>query len=225
MSNSVLILFLQDRGFALTTVALLMVVTQITSASFEIPTGVLSDRFSDKGTLTASAVCYVVTCASLFFAARPGIAIVAMVFAGLTLSLESGTIHAHLHDSLQQHGREAAFHSVVAAYMATKWYAMLGAALLTSVVARVAGLHSIVLVAGGFALLAAVTGRLLREPAFLSEVRGRHASVGEELARSLRHGAGSVRLIVQSPVLRTLLLLRVALLQAVSFATAFLVQP
>ena len=225
MPFSVLVLFLQDRGFGLSTVALLLVATQITNAIFEIPTGVLSDRFSHKGTLTASATCFILACTGLYFAQRPGIAVSAMVFLGLTLALESGTIQAYLHDSLHQHGRAATFHQVVAAYMATKWYAMLAAALLTSVVARAAGLRAIVIVAAGFALLAATAGMLLREPAFLRDVRGRHVSAREELARSLRHAAGSVRLILQSPVLRTVLLLRVAVLQAVSFATTFLVQP
>lgn len=225
MPTAVLVLFLQDRGFALSTVALLVVVTQITSASFEIPTGVLSDRFSHKGTLTASAVCYALACTGLYFAEQPGIAVAAMMFVGLTLALESGTIQAYLHDALQQHGRQTAFQTVVAAYMATKWYAMLAAAMLTSFVARVAGLRSIVIVAGGVAVIAAIAGLLLREPVFLSEVRGRHASAREELLKSARHGADSVRLILRSPVLRSVLLLRIALLQSVSFATAFLIQP
>ena len=222
---SVLVLFLQDRGFPLATVALLTATFQVTSAAFELPTGVLSDRISHKGTLTASAVCFVLTCASLYFGAHPAVAALAMVLLGLTLSLESGTIQAFLHDTLKEAGAETEFSRVVAGYMATKWFAMLGAALVASLTTRWAGLRAVVLVAGVLAILAAVTGLLLREPAFLAEVRQRRASLGGGLTSSLSHISESLGSITRSPVLRNLLFLRVALSQAIAFATGFLVQP
>ncbi|MFH0749969.1 MAG: MFS transporter [Candidatus Gottesmanbacteria bacterium] len=76
-------------------------ITMFSSAIFEVPTGILSDKFGRKKTMTAGAIASV-TCA-VFYAIGGGYLPLAIgaLFEGLTRAFYSGNNNAMLHDSLR----------------------------------------------------------------------------------------------------------------------------
>jgi MFS family permease len=225
MPGAILIIYLQARGFSLATIAIAATATQVTAGLLEVPTGVLADRVSRKGSLVASAFLFVLVAVGYFFATRLAILLGAAVLSGVVLSLESGTMQAFLFDTLKQSGRAAVFNRVIAGYMATKWYAMLIASLLAALITRFIGMPTVFLAAGMFALGATVAGLMLREPAFLAAMRGPRRSVRPELRTSVAHVIDSFRELGRNPVLVTFLQLRIVFSRAVTFPTTILFQP
>jgi MFS family permease len=225
MPTSILIIYLQDRGFSLAVIALATTISQVTRAVFEIPAGLASDRISRRGSLVAAAVSFSLACVFLAFATSLPVLAVAMALWGLMWALETGGIQAFLYDTLKQHGREAAFTRVAAGYLATKWYSMLLATLVDVIVTKVAGLQAVIFVAAVLATVAALSALFLREPSFLRELRQTRSSFAIEVRRAVAHTLESARHMLRSPVLTTFMTLRVALFNAFSYPTSFLFQP
>ena len=92
-----------------TAAASLLAIKMLSSAAFEVPTGVLSDRLGRRGTMIAGAV--VMVAAHLGYASASGYALllVAVILEGLASSLWSGNNDALLYDTLLEAGRQEEF--------------------------------------------------------------------------------------------------------------------
>lgn len=84
----------------------LLALKMLSSAAFEVPTGVLSDRLGRRGTLTAGAVVMVAAHIGYASASGYGLLLVGAVLEGLARSLFSGNNEALLYDTLLEAGRE-----------------------------------------------------------------------------------------------------------------------
>jgi MFS family permease len=102
------IYFAQVTG-SYTAAASLLAIKKLSSAAFEVPTGVLSDRLGRRGTMIAGAV--VMVAAHLGYAGAPGYALLlmAVILEGLASSLWSGNNDALLYDTLLEAGRQEEF--------------------------------------------------------------------------------------------------------------------
>ncbi|MEU8613207.1 MFS transporter, partial [Actinoplanes sp. NPDC048791] len=102
------IYFAQVTG-SYTAAASLLAVKMLSSAAFEVPTGVLSDRLGRRGTMIAGAV--VMVAAHVGYAAAPGygLLLAAVVLEGLATALWSGNNESLLYDTLLEAGREDEF--------------------------------------------------------------------------------------------------------------------
>jgi MFS family permease len=102
------IYFAQVTG-SYTAAGSLLAIKMLSSAAFEVPTGVFSDRLGRRGTMIAGAV--VMVAAHLGYAGAPGYALllVAVVLEGLASALWSGNNDALLYDTLLEAGRQEEF--------------------------------------------------------------------------------------------------------------------
>ncbi|MCA2212809.1 MFS transporter [Jidongwangia harbinensis] len=102
------IYFAQVTG-SYTAAASLLAIKKLSTAAFEVPTGVLSDRLGRRGTIIAGAV--VMVAAHLGYAGAPGYALLvaAVILEGLASALWSGNNDALLYDTLLEAGREDEF--------------------------------------------------------------------------------------------------------------------
>jgi predicted MFS family arabinose efflux permease len=101
----VLVLFFQSRGLDFTQIALLNSVYALTAIAFEVPTGVLADRWGRRRAMIVGAVLMAIGClvdyrGDSFWAFALGEGLLAL---GLTLS--SGADSAYLYDLLRDAGR------------------------------------------------------------------------------------------------------------------------
>jgi hypothetical protein len=106
----ILIIYFADISGSFANGGLVLATTMISSALFEIPTGVLSDRMQRRRVALLGAL--VTALAFTAYAVAPGfeVLMVGAVLEGLGRSLFSGNNDALLWDSLAEHGRESEFH-------------------------------------------------------------------------------------------------------------------
>ncbi|MEU0566203.1 MFS transporter [Nonomuraea sp. NPDC005983] len=102
------IYFAQVTG-SYTAAASLLAVKMLSSAAFEVPTGVLSDRLGRRGTMIAGAVVMVAAHLGYAGASGYGLLLAAVVLEGLATSLWSGNNESLLYDTLLEAGREEEF--------------------------------------------------------------------------------------------------------------------
>ncbi|GLW93910.1 MFS transporter [Actinokineospora globicatena] len=102
------IYFAQVTG-SYTAAASLLAVKTLSSAAFEVPTGLLSDRLGRRGTMIAGAVVMVAAHVGYACASGYGLLLAAVVLEGLATSLWSGNNESLLYDTLVDAGREKEF--------------------------------------------------------------------------------------------------------------------
>jgi len=106
-------LFLLDRGFSLTQYATVDAIWYVSTLVFEIPTGVITDRYGKKVSLLIAALSLSL---SLFILALGGSflsMVIAYVLWGFASSFESGTYDALIYDTLKQIDREEDYRKVM----------------------------------------------------------------------------------------------------------------
>jgi MFS family permease len=104
----VVIYFAQVTG-SYTAATSLLAAKMLSSASFEVPTGVLSDRLGRRGTMITGAVVMVAAHLGYAGASGYGLLLAAVVLEGLATSLWSGNNESLLYDTLLDAGREEEF--------------------------------------------------------------------------------------------------------------------
>ncbi|MDP6349188.1 MAG: MFS transporter [Chloroflexota bacterium] len=103
---SVLVLFWLDRGLSLGQVMILMSTYGVSLLIFEIPTGVLADRFSRKWSLAIGALIQTAVGAIILSTSFYPVLLGAYVLVGVGVAFLSGTGEALIFDLLKQEGRE-----------------------------------------------------------------------------------------------------------------------
>lgn len=105
LSRAVWMLFLLQRGFSLTQVAFCEALLHLTVVAFELPTGSMADRLGRKYTLAMSCLCSIV--AGLLYLFAPSTATLALAFVidGAAASFRSSSQEALFYDSCLAMGR------------------------------------------------------------------------------------------------------------------------
>ena len=159
------ILFLQ-RGITASKVALLIALWSVFSILFEIPSGILADRWNRRNMLALSAVlqglCFEVWCFSHSFALFAA----GFVLWGVSGAFASGTEEGLIYDNLKSDGREDSFGKV---YGRAQFFANAGA--LTGiasagVLANFIPISTIALLSAAICFVNALVAMLLREKNF-----------------------------------------------------------
>jgi MFS family permease len=102
------LLFL-DRGLSLVQIALLMSLWAAANLLFEVPSGILADKWNRRYLLITSAAARALLCVVWFFSNDFLGFLLGFVFLAISQASLSGTIQAYLYDSLAIHGREKQF--------------------------------------------------------------------------------------------------------------------
>ncbi|MEV1169917.1 MFS transporter [Nonomuraea sp. NPDC049784] len=109
MYGSIMVIYFAQVTGSYTAAASLLAVKMLSSAAFEVPTGVLSDRLGRRGTMIAGAVVMVAAHLGYAGASGYGLLLAAVVLEGLATSLWSGNNESLLYDTLLEAGREEEF--------------------------------------------------------------------------------------------------------------------
>jgi MFS family permease len=107
------ILFLMDKGFSLTEIAVLDAVWYISTLIFEVPTGAVTDRYGKKISLLISALSQSASFFVLAFGKSFLLISVSYILWGFASAFETGTYSAFLYDSLKLLDREADYRKVI----------------------------------------------------------------------------------------------------------------
>ena len=179
----------------------LLAVKMLSSAAFEVPTGVLSDRLGRRGTMIAGAV--VMVAAHLGYAGAPGfgLLLVAVVLEGLATALWSGNNESLLYDTLLEAGRADEFPRHSGRVNSMFQIALALAAALGGVLAGAWSLRAVVAVSVVPQVLCVLVALCVREP------RVRESRVTGPLESTvLGHLGSALRGIRGNPVLRRMTL-------------------
>ncbi|MET8050260.1 MFS transporter [Streptosporangium sp. NPDC005286] len=109
MYGPIMVIYFAQVTGSYTAAASLLAVKMLSSAAFEVPTGVLSDRLGRRGTMIAGAVVMMAAHLGYAGASGYGLLLAAVVLEGLATSLWSGNNESLLYDTLLEAGREEEF--------------------------------------------------------------------------------------------------------------------
>lgn len=99
-----IVIFLLNQGLNLLEIGLLYTIKEIIINIFEIPSGIIADRFGNKNELLLSFVFYIISFFCFFFTNNFTIAIIATSFFGLGEAFRSGTHKAMIYTYLEIKG-------------------------------------------------------------------------------------------------------------------------
>jgi MFS family permease len=101
--------YLAFKGLTLVEIGLCESVFHIASLVFEVPTGLIADRFGRKLSRMLAVISRMIYLVLLLFVNNFGLALFSFVFAALSYNLESGADSAFVYDSMVETGTQAGF--------------------------------------------------------------------------------------------------------------------
>lgn len=104
--------YLAFKGLTLVEIGLCESVFHIASLVFEVPTGLIADRFGRKLSRMLAVVSRMIYLVLLLFVSNFGLALFSFIFAALSYNLESGADSAFVYDSMVETGTQAGFAKV-----------------------------------------------------------------------------------------------------------------
>jgi MFS family permease len=109
----VLVLYYLDRGVSLLGFMILMTILNLSTFIFEVPTGVVADKFSRKWSVCSGSALMVVSVVMMLTTTNYGLLALGFLCWGIGQSLVSGADSALLFDSLQAAGKEGRFQTII----------------------------------------------------------------------------------------------------------------
>ena len=196
MYGPIMVIYFAQVTGAYTAAASLLAVKMLSSAAFEVPTGIISDRLGRRGTMIAGAVVMVAAHLGYAGASGYGLLLAAVVLEGLATSLWSGNNESLLYDTLLEAGREQEFPRHSGRVNSMFQIALALAAAIGGVLAGAWSLRVVVVLSVVPQVLCMLVALLVREP----RVHGPLES------NALVHLGSALRGIRRNPVLRRMTL-------------------
>ncbi|WP_147433139.1 MFS transporter [Catellatospora citrea] len=196
MYGPIMVIYFAQVTGSYTAAASLLAVKKLSSAAFEVPTGVLSDRLGRRGTMIAGAVVMVAAHLGYAGASGYGLLLAAVVLEGLAAALWSGNNESLLYDTLLAAGREDEFPRHSGRVNSMFQIALALAAPIGGVVAGAWSLRTVVVLSVVPQVLCVLAALRVREP----RVHGPLES------NVLAHLGSALRGIRRSPLLRRMTL-------------------
>ena len=170
---SVYVLFWLESGLGLGQIMVLGSVFGIALLVFEIPTGVLADRFSRKQSLVIGALVQSAAGVILLSTTYFPLLILMYALAGLAAALRSGSGEALIYDSLKGEGREREFQRVAGWSLGWSHAGSVSGAIVAGLLARNFDLSSVIWARNALFLGAGVVTLSMREPQVMVAIRER----------------------------------------------------
>nr|WP_269128763.1 MFS transporter [Nonomuraea sp. K271] len=196
MYGPIMVIYFAQVTGSYAAAASLLAVKMLSSAAFEVPTGVFSDRLGRRGTMIAGAVVMVAAHLGYAGASGYGLLLAAVVLEGLATSLWSGNNESLLYDTLLEAGREEEFPRHSGRVNSMFQIALALAAAIGGVVAGAWSLRAVVMLSVVPQVLCVLVALRVREPRV-------HAPLESNV---LRHLGSALRGIRRNPVLRRMTL-------------------
>ncbi|MCF7926937.1 MAG: MFS transporter [Candidatus Izimaplasma sp.] len=118
-----LLIYLFNEGISLFEIGILWSIKEIVIYVFEIPSGVLADRFGKKTELLLCFIFYIISFVIFYFGERYGVFIIAFIIYGLGKAFRSGTHKAMIMAYLKKHNMKESKSQV---YGLTRSYSLIG---------------------------------------------------------------------------------------------------
>lgn len=169
----IIVLYFLNQGISLAAFTVFWAMLNCATFVFEIPTGIIADRFSRKWSICAGALFDVTAIIILQSTSNLRLMPLGFISWGLSQALLSGAVSALLYDSLIADGREEEFQQSIGTATSINLVGTVVGAALSGVLVEAGGymwpwlIAAIVHVIGGTATL------FLKEPSFLAELRTR----------------------------------------------------
>ncbi len=196
MYGPIMVIYFAQVTGSYTAAASLLAVKMLSSAAFEVPTGVLSDRLGRRGTMIAGAVVMVAAHLGYAGAWGYGLLLAAVVLEGLATSLWSGNNESLLYDTLLEAGREEEFPRHSGRVNSMFQIALALAATIGGVVAGAWSLRGVVALSVVPQVLCVLLALRVREPRVYGPLE----------SNVLVHLGSALRGICRNPVLRRMTL-------------------
>lgn len=227
---SILILFYLDRGLSLGQIMLLMSTFVFSLLIFEIPTGVVADRYSRKWSLAIGALLQVVVGVIILSTAYLPILFGAHVLVGLGAAFLSGAGEALIYDFLKQESREGDAQRVFGAGLSWDLIGGVVGAILAGLLVARFELAAAVWAHNALYISAAVVALWLDELTVQNhDSEGASAaSIRSQLARLLADTRASFGIIIESRAVKALIAVGltigvVSFLAEITFSQPYLV--
>lgn len=204
---SVLVLFWLDRGLSLGQAMILMSAFGISHLVFEIPTGVLADRYSRKWSLAIGSLLHTVVGLIILSTTTFPVLLGAYVLVGVAVAFASGSGEALIYDSLKRAGREKDAQHVFGTGLSTFHIGGFTGAVTTGLLIARFDLSASVWAYTTFFLIAAVVALWFHEPALLNKNKERPNAFSSpsHLTVLLVNTRSSFRIIAHSRSLKVLI--------------------
>nr|WP_275587232.1 MFS transporter [Micromonospora terminaliae] len=196
MYGPIMVIYFGQVTGSYTAAASLLALKKLSSAAFEVPTGVLSDRLGRRGTMIAGAVVMVTAHLGYAGASGYGLLLAAVVLEGLAASLWSGNNDALLYDTLLGADREEEFPRHSGRVNSMFQLALAVAAAIGGVIAGAWSLRAVVMLSVVPQVLCVLVALRVREPRL-------HGPLESNV---LVHLGSALRGIRRNPVLRRMTL-------------------
>lgn len=128
-------LYWQSRGMSISHVVYTEIIYALTIIIFEIPTGVLADKWSRRNLIVIGSFFAIVEIVILIYAQTFWHFALAIFIAGISTAMVSGSQNALIYDSLKYHNKENSFEKILGKIRAFDFIAAILAALLGSFIA------------------------------------------------------------------------------------------
>ena len=165
---SILFVFYEARGLSFFEITTLGVVWSAFAFLLEVPTGILSDRWSRKYTLVLSSLFSIIMCLVFIYSQNYLLFVIATLFYALRDTFYSGTVNSLLYDSLQELGREKEFEKILGRSNFFHAFSLVIASIIGSYLIAL-GFSIPFVVSGIFMLLTFLVALLFVEPARVSD--------------------------------------------------------
>jgi MFS family permease len=168
-------LFWEQRGMTVLMVVLCEIIYAVTIVIFEIPTGVVADKFGRKPLLVVGAVLSMFEFIILLFAHHFWTFALVVSLAGISSACTSGAWNALLYDSLAAAGKQRSFEKIVGRLNSLDLFGSLIAALSGGVLAKYYGFEYNYILSVISMFLALVLTLLIKEPSRISLIENKIA--------------------------------------------------
>ncbi|MBT4498645.1 MAG: MFS transporter [Gemmatimonadetes bacterium] len=211
----VLVLYFLARGFLLAEFMILMSVMNISLFAFEIPTGIIADRFSRKWSVCSGTLFLGISVLAMLGTVHFPLLILIFLLWGVGESLVSGADSAFLYDSLKAAGMEDAFQRIIGNAISLQLAAVVSGTLLCGILVDQFGLSASLWASSISLLLAAMAAFLFEESPFLDEALtdDRRIPLAMQVSSYYGHLRESLQFVIHSREMLALIFINVVVLR------------
>lgn len=222
----VVVLFFLDRGISLAGFMILMSTLNISVFVFEVPTGIVADKFSRKWSVSIGTLCMTLTVLFMVTTVNYPLLIIAFMMWGLGEALVSGADSALLYDSLKAEQMEETFQRTIGTAISLLLSGIVLGSVLCGLVVERTGLRGPFVISLGIRLLAVIIAALFKEPPFLEAARDKEAKTFKgQVSSYITHLKTSLRFVWQSRELLALIFINIVILRLVFLTERPFAQP
>lgn len=215
------------RGFDMTDLAMVISVLFLVQLAAEIPTGIVADRFSRRGSIAIGQGLNALAMVLIVLADTFALLTCAFVLLGLGSAFNSGSMSALVYDALKVEGQDESFQHIFGTGQSIGIVSQVIGSATCGLVSSQFGMVPVLWISAASYVLGGLIARAIPEPSFLVDERRQHADT--TFVRTVvdygRHLSGSVRIVHGNTSLRVLFAMQAIFLVPLAIIQHYYTQP